>query len=61
MGPPKLIYTTNFGLYPYYKNLLIDGLAKTPYIVVMFGESLIEVLQKSQMGFLVRFWDDVAK
>ena len=60
-GPTKLMYITNFGLYPYYKNLLIDDLAKTPYIVVMFDESLSEALQKIQMDFIVPIWDDVAK
>lgn len=36
----------NFGFYIYYKNLLVDGLAKTPYIVIMFDESF-EGFQKS--------------
>ena len=35
----------DFGLLTLYKNLLIDGLAKTPSIVIVFDESLNEVLQ----------------
>ena len=61
IGSTKLMYVINFGSHPYYKNLLIDDLAKTPYIVVMFDESLNEVLQKSQTNFIVRIWDNVAK
>ena len=41
--PIKWMYVTNIGFYPYYKNLLIDGLAKTLDILVMFNKSLNEV------------------
>lgn len=43
------MYVTIFDLYTCYENLLIDNLAKTLYIVVLFDESLKEVVQKIQM------------
>ena len=49
MGLTKLMYVTIFDLYTCYENLLIDNLAKTLYIVVLFDESLKEVVQKIQM------------
>ena len=40
------MYVTSFGLYPYYKKLLIDDLAKTPYIVIMFDNMFDESLSE---------------
>lgn len=42
----------NFGFYIYYKNLLVDGLAKAPYVVIMFNESF-----EGFQDFIVHFWD----
>ena len=61
MGPIELMYVTNFGLYSYYKNLLIDDLTKTLFIVVTFDKSLNEALQESQIDFILTFWYNVAK
>ena len=61
MGLTKLMYIISFSLYPYYKNLLSDDLAKTSCIVVMFDENLNKVFQKSQMDFIVYFWGSIAK
>lgn len=55
------MYVTNFGLYSYYKNLLIDDLTKTLFIVVTFDKSLNEALQESQIDFILTFWYNVAK
>ena len=42
----------NFGFYIYYQNLLVDGLAKAPYVVIMFDESF-----EGFQDFIVHFWD----
>ena len=57
MRGDKLKYVTNHGLYPYYKDLLKDDILKSPFIVVMFDESLNQVLQCSEMDIFIRFWD----
>lgn len=61
MEPIELMYVTNFGLYSYYKNLLIDDLTKTLFIVVTFDKNLNEALQESQIDFILTFWYNVAK
>ena len=52
MRGDKLKHVTNHGLFPYYRDLL-----KSPSIVVMFDESLNQVLQRSEMDIFIRFCD----
>ena len=61
MGYTKLGYVANHGLYTYYKGLLKEDLLQSPFIAILFDESLNEVLQKSEMDVFTRYWDNHAK
>ena len=52
MGRKKLMYVVNYGLFPYFKQIL-----KSPLIVALFHESLSKTSQKSEMDLHVRYWD----
>ena len=54
----KTAYVTNHGFYPYYKNILQVAASKSPYIAVSYDESLNDALQKGQMDFIIRYWDE---
>ena len=60
LGPNKLKYIVSHGLYPYFKDLLKLEVSKSPFVVVMFDESLNDVLQLSEMVIVLRYWDDNA-
>ena len=49
MGPNKISYTLNFGLSPYFKNLLLNEVTQSDWYVVGFGESSNDSLQNCQM------------
>ena len=53
----KYAYTLCFGVAPYFEQMLVCKLKKSPEFVVMFDESLNKVAMKCQMDILVRFWD----
>ena len=53
MGPDKLMYVVNHGLYPYFKDLLKEDLLQSPFLVILFNESLNDILQKSEMDFFM--------
>ena len=61
MGPDKLMYVVNHRLYPYFKDLLKEDLLQSPFLVILFDESLNDVLQKSEMDFFMRYWDNNAR
>ena len=57
MGPDKLKYVVNWGLAPYFKDLLIEDISKAKYLSVGFDESLNKITQSCQMDLMVRYWD----
>ena len=57
MGPDKLKYIVNWGLAPYFKDLLIEDISKAKYLSVGFDESLNKITQSCQMDLMVRYWD----
>lgn len=57
-GRTKAGYVAHFGLAPYFKNNLLSQLSPCPYYSVSFDESLNNVVQKGQMDFNVRYWDE---
>ena len=61
MKPNKLKYVTNYGIYPYFKDELKMDISKSPFIVVMFYESLNEITQHSEMDLFLLYWDDDTK
>ena len=57
-GQNKCSYLINFGLRPYYSELLSDTLKnEVDFFVIMFDESHNSVLEKKQMDIHLRFWD----
>ena len=49
-------YLHNFGIAPYFKNLLLDEIKASPYYVLSFDESLNTVLQKEQMDVIICYF-----
>ena len=57
LGPDKLRYSVNFGLSPYFKNILMESIKKSAHFVISFDESLNKATQLSELDFLVRYFD----
>ena len=55
----KLKYVINFGLAPYFKDMLGEIWKKSEHYVISFDESLNDVTQNCQMDILVRFFDSI--
>ena len=53
----KLKYVVNHGVYPYFREELDRDVDKSPFIAIMFDESLNEIVQQSEMDVLICFWD----
>ena len=52
-----IVITLLHGLAPVFKSLLIGALSKSPYLTVIFDESLNDNIQTNQMDIQVRYWD----
>ena len=52
LGPDKLWYSVSFGLGPYFKNILIESIRKS-HFVISFDETLNKATQSSELDFLV--------
>ena len=57
LGPDKLRYSVNFGLGPYFKNILMESIRKSAHFVISFDESLNKATQSSELDFLVQYFD----
>ena len=55
MGRNKLKYVVNHGVYPYFREELDRDVDKSPFIAIMFDESLNEIVKQSEMDVFVRF------
>ena len=55
----KLSYVINFGIAPYITDMLIENIKQSTIFSIGFDESFNETLQKCQMYFVVRYWDNV--
>ena len=54
-------YSITYGIAPYFYDLLKDNVNSSDRYTVLFDESLNRISQTSQMDFLLRYWDNVAK
>ena len=61
LSKTKCGYFINFGLAPYFKDLLVKEIKAANIFVVSFDESLNKVLQEEQMDVQVRYWNEAAK
>ena len=59
LGEDKLRYAVNFGLAPYFKELLTGNFTNSPCHVISFDESMNSVTQKCQIDFIIRFWNEM--
>ena len=58
LGPTKLHYVVNYGIAPYFKNILKEDITSSDYFVVSFDESLNKTIQNCEMDEIIRFWDE---
>lgn len=57
LGRTKCSYILNYGLAPFFSDLLLEEIKLSPKYGLSFDESLNKKLQKGQMDILVRYWD----
>ena len=58
LGCLKLLYMVNYGIAPYFKELLDVKLKKSPLYTLSFDESLDEITQESEIVVMVHYWDE---
>ena len=59
LGLDKLKYICNFGIAPYFKDVLKEMLKKSDLFVICFDESLDDVTQSCQMDVLIRYFHSI--
>ena len=59
LGPDKLKYICNFGIAPYFKDVLKEMLKKSDLYVICFDESPNDVTQSCHMNVLIRYFGSV--
>ena len=55
LAADKIRYTANFGIAPYFNNLLVDDVKKTDCYVTSFDETLNAITQSCEMDIIIRF------
>ena len=58
LGPDKLRYMCNYGLAPYFSQLLKEEVQKSEMYIISFDESLNDATQSCQMDLIVKYWDN---
>ena len=53
MGITKMQYLINHGLFPHFKQIILDEILKSPFMSVLYEESLKESTHKSEMDIHV--------
>ena len=61
LSKTKCGYITNFGLAPYFKDLLRKEIKASDCFGASFDESMNKVLQEEQMDAQIRYWNEIAK
>ena len=61
LSKTKCGYIINFGLAPYFKDLLLKEIKASDCFGVSFDESMNKVLQEEQMDVHIRYWNETAK
>ena len=49
----KLQYVINHGLFPHFKQMILDEILKSPFMSVLYNESLNKSIQKNEMDIHV--------
>ena len=58
MGRTKLQYVINHGLFPHFKQIILNEILKSSFMSVFYGESLNKSIQKSEMDIHVQYWNE---
>ena len=58
LGKTKCGYLINYGLKPYFREVLTKDINRSPFYSYSFDESMNPVLQNCQMDVVIRFWDE---
>ena len=54
----KCVYLINFGIAPYFEEVLRKEIIKAPVFSLLFDESMNHILQNEQLDIHIRFWDN---
>ena len=57
LGATKLKYFINFGIPPYFRDILYNYLQKSDCFVISFNENLNGYIQNCQMDIIIRYFD----
>ena len=52
----KCGYIITLGMYPHFKDLLVKEINASPFLTMVFDESLNSAVQKQQMDIIIRYW-----
>ena len=58
MKRDKCGYVVKHAIAPYCEDLLLEQVSRSPVFALSFDESANKHIQKGQMDFIIRFWDD---
>ena len=58
LSKTKFGYCINFGVASYFRKLLKEAIEISPFLTILFAESLNGYVQKEQMDIKIRFWCD---
>ena len=58
IGKTKCSYILVHGIFTHFKDILMKSLQEAPFIVISFDEPFNSVVEKGQMGLLIRYWDN---
>ena len=60
LGRIKSMYIVNFGITPYFREILKNEKVNSEWYTISFDESLHKVVQECEMDIIIRFWDNVS-
>ena len=60
LGRIKLMYIENFGMAPYFREILKNETVNSGWYTISFDASLIKVVQECEMDIIIRFWDNLS-
>ena len=58
LSKTKCGYLINYGLAPFFRDVLLKSINASPYFVISYDESMNKILQNEQIDLHARYWDD---
>ena len=59
LGKDKLKYLANYGIAPYFQEILKEEVSTSEWFSISYDESLNKSVQESEMDLVLRYWDDM--